>query len=295
VPLPDDVVAAFVRGAKLAQLPDGAADALARAIADGGAARPSVAASAVEFAESVGDSVADADDIATAIAALHAGDLWLATACASADAVAIVELDAVLSSLRPTLAHMGANAEAVDELLQQMRTRLLVAAPERPPRIRGYRGRGDLRSWLKVALVRDAVRALRSNARAAREEDDDEIERLMDPEGDPEMRGLQDSYRTAFRAAFERALAMLPVRDRNVLRYHLVEGLSIDDIGAIYRVHRATSARWLVRIRERLYDATRAELMRDLAVTPAELDSVLRLIRSRLDASVARGLEAPGT
>ena len=77
-----------------------------------------------------------------------------------------------------------------------------------------------------------------------------------------------------------------------MLRYHLVEGLSIDEIGAIFRVHRSTAARWLVGIREGLFDATAARSCGSSRSAPRYVDSVLRMIRSRLDASLATGLDA---
>jgi RNA polymerase sigma-70 factor, ECF subfamily len=282
-----ELAAAFVDAADLPAIPAGLDEALVHAIETARAARPTIAASPLEFATALGVAVGDADDPVAAIANVHAGDLWLATACAAEDRAAIGELDRTLATLRPTLAKMGASRETVDELLQEICTRLLVAAPDRPPRIRGYRGRSDLRSWLKVAAVRDAVRMLR---RERTPNDPDELDVLMDSGSDPELQALADEYRVAFRAAFSLALSELPARDRNLLRYHLLDELTIDDIGAIHRVHRATAARWLVRIREHLYVATRSEIMRTLALSPREIDSMLRLIRSRLDASVARGL-----
>ncbi len=288
-PSTDELAAAFVDAADLQAIPAGLGDALAQAIATARAARPTIAAPPIDFATALGNAVGDADDPVAAIASVHTGDLWLATACAAEDRAAIGELDRTLATLRPTLAKMGASRETVDELLQEICTRLLVAAPDRPPRIRGYRGRSDLRSWLKVAAVRDAVRMLR---RERVPNDPDELDVLMDSGSDPELQVLADGYRQAFRAAFAHALSGLPPRDRNLLRYHLLDELTIDDIGAIHRVHRATAARWLVKIRENLYEATRSEIMRSLALSPNEIDSMLRLIRSRLDASVARGLQA---
>jgi RNA polymerase sigma-70 factor, ECF subfamily len=287
----DELVVAFRRGANLELAADALAAALAEAIARARAARPGIDAPLPELAAAIGAAVAEASDPLRAIASLQLADLWLATACAADHRAALAELDRVLASLRPTLARMGADAVLIDELIQQHRARLLTGSEDRPPRIRGYRGHGELRSWLKVALVRDTVRALRREAGDAAA--GDELERLMDPAGDPELAAMQESYRERFRSAFAGALGGLETRERNVLRYHLLEQLSIDDIGAIYRVHRATAARWLVHIREQLYTATRRELMHALAITPAELDSVFRLIRSRLDASIAHGLVEP--
>lgn len=257
------------------------------------AAWPAIDLSPAAFEAAVGHAVAGEPDAATAIRSMNAGDLWLATACAAGHRVALAELERLLASLVPTLARMGAGAALIDDVVQVHRTRLLSPAEDRPPRIRGYRGRGDLRSWLKVALVRDMARALRRDRAQAHDDADEEIERLMDPGGDAELAALKDAYRDRFRVAFSHALAELSPRDRNVLRYHLIEALSIDEIGAIHRVHRSTAARWLGKVREQLYEGTCAELMRSLDLGPTELDSVLRLIRSRLDASIARGLDDP--
>lgn len=286
-------IAAFVTAAGLSSAAPADAAALAEATARAAAARPGVVTEPEDFAAALGASVGEHDDATAAIAAvarINLGDLWLACACAKGQRAALDQLDAVLASLRPTLARIGLDAGAIDELLQQHRARLLVHERERPPRILAFRGHGDLRSWLKVALVREALRSQRRGAAADGGGDDDELEHLMSPGPDPELAAMLATYRAGFREAFGRALARLPPRDRNVLRYHLLEELAIDDIGAIYRVHRATAARWLVRIREQLHDDTRSELRASLALAEHELDSVLRLLRSQLDASIARGL-----
>ena len=66
--------------------------------------------------------------------------------------------------------------------------------------------------------------------------------------------------------------------------------LSIDAIGAAFGVHRATAARWLLRAREALVAQTRARLASRLSMTVTEIDSVIELVQSRLDASVVRYL-----
>jgi RNA polymerase sigma-70 factor (ECF subfamily) len=103
---------------------------------------------------------------------------------------------------------------------------------------------------------------------------------------------MRQRYADAFRGAFEAALAKLDAKDRNVLRFHLVDRLAIDQIGAIHGVHRSTAARWLAGIRERLYRSTRRHLMDELHIGTSELDSILRAIQSRLDASIGRHLKS---
>ncbi|MFY0535383.1 hypothetical protein [Nannocystis pusilla] len=53
-------------------------------------------------------------------------------------------------------------------------------------------------------------------------------------------------------------MAELDEQARNLLRQHLLDGLSIDQIAGLQRVHRATAARRLVRVREDLAQRTRA-------------------------------------
>jgi len=103
---------------------------------------------------------------------------------------------------------------------------------------------------------------------------------------DPLLAALKSRYRDEFRDAFAETAAVLTDRERTLLRYRFLDGLSIDEIGVLYRVHRATVARWLAATRETLFEGTRTRLMSRLAVSDSEVDSVLRLIDSQLDASL---------
>ena len=60
---------------------------------------------------------------------------------------------------------------------------------------------------------------------------------------DAEIRHLKTLYRGEFREAFQHALASLSVRDRNMLRQHYVDGLAMEQLGAMYQVHRITIVR----------------------------------------------------
>ena len=78
-----------------------------------------------------------------------------------------------------------------------------------------------------------------------------------------------------------------------MLRYHHVDGLNIDEIAAIYRVHRVTAFRWLEKAKEQLVKVTHEQLRARLKVTPGELDSVLRMIQSQVHLSLIRNLGGP--
>src|SRR5207244_2979359 len=109
---------------------------------------------------------------------------------------------------------------------------------------------------------------------------------LPEPGADPELALLKRQHVAHFKAAFAEAVAALGSSDRVVLRQHLVERLTIDQIGALYHLHRATAARRLARAREALLAATRVALARRLGLPPAELENLLELMASRLEASM---------
>jgi RNA polymerase sigma-70 factor (ECF subfamily) len=103
---------------------------------------------------------------------------------------------------------------------------------------------------------------------------------------DPELAYFKQHYGAQFRAAFRAAVASLTARERNLLRYSVTDGFGIDQIAAIYHVHRATAARQLRHARRALADATRQRLRVALGVGDRELDSILRVLMSMTDAAL---------
>lgn len=63
-------------------------------------------------------------------------------------------------------------------------------------------------------------------------------------------------------------------------------------LGARYGVHRGTAARWLERCNRTLLDRTRRALVTRLRVARTEVDSILRLVRSRLEVRIRAALAA---
>ena len=86
------------------------------------------------------------------------------------------------------------------------------------------------------------------------------------------------------------------MRERNLLKQSVLFGATVDDLGALYKVHRATAARWIAAAREHLVEETRQRMIAHLRIGPAEYDSILELIHSQLDVSVSRvlGASLPG-
>src|SRR5262249_53613663 len=149
-------------------------------------------------------------------------------------------------------------ADAIAEVKQRIRCRVLV--PDRgPPRILDFSGRGALRAWIRVMAVREALRIARQARREGWLDDDSEKLHAFVAPGHHDGEA-KDQFRCAFAQAFDRALRGLPVRDQNLLRQYVLDGLTIDQLGALYRVHRATAARMLERARQEVLSATRGHM-----------------------------------
>jgi RNA polymerase sigma-70 factor (ECF subfamily) len=258
--------------------------ALEEVVAAATAAWPGVHVPVEEFipylAQRLGEGATPADALN-----LHTLDLYLACACARGDATAIAAFEArYLTVVDQALAPLNVDSDAVAEIKQEIRRTLLVA-DGRAPKITGFAGRGDMRGWLRVMAVRDALSSLR-RVRREQPADDELLERTWIPQASPELEMLKNQYRDEFKSAVGEAMRALTPRERTLLRQQFIDSLTIDQLGAIYRVHRATAARWVERARQKVLVTTRAALMKRLTVQPAELDSVMRLINSRLDMSV---------
>ena len=219
--------------------------------------------------------------------ALHAGDLWLAYGCSIGDDHAVAAFDReVLSQVGLLLGRMQPTPLLVDETRQALREKLLVAAPGARPRIAEYAGRGPLAAWVRVAAVRTALDLLRAGG--ARSGADVEPDDLAADGSSPELDYVKERYAPQFKAAFQEALRALDSEQRNVLRLHVVEGLNIDEIGALFKVHRSTVARWIAAARQAVLTGARQRLRVQLGLSAGEFDSLAGVVRSQLDLSVAK-------
>ena len=214
---------------------------------------------------------------------LHAADLWIAFGCVTGQASAISAFEARFAPEIAGALRRSFEPGLAEDAELRLREKLLLVGPDREPRLASYAGRGSLAAWLRAAAVRTAVDLMRG-----RRELPADPAALGDASAavDPLLAALKQRYRDEFRTAFAAAAAQLTDRERTVLRYRFLDGLSIDEIGTLYRVHRATIARWIAAIREGLFEATRERLMTQLAIGESDVDSVLRLIDSQLDISI---------
>jgi len=290
----------------IAKAPASARDALAlpglaeRASAELAAARarwPEAAAlTDATLATAIASKLDEQRDLAAALARLRVEDLFLAQWCASGDARAITAFEQVhRTDLDGVLARFRRLPVTSDELLQTLRIKLFVATADRPPRIGDYSGFGFLQNWLRVTALRALVDIARTEKARKLEElmADDDL--LGFPELGPDIaaRYTRDEVGKAIKGAFARAVAGLAPRQRNFLRHAQVELLTLDQIAALYGIHRATVARTLATARAELTEVTRKELASSLGVADDALESIVGAADSRLDLSLSRVLKSP--
>jgi RNA polymerase sigma-70 factor (ECF subfamily) len=105
---------------------------------------------------------------------------------------------------------------------------------------------------------------------------------------------IKESCGSELRESFVEALATLSTKQRNLLRYHFVDGLSAGEIARIYRAHRSSVTRWLSETKAALELEMRAGLSRRLKLSGSELDSLVRAAWSGFDVTMTRYLAKNG-
>lgn len=213
----------------------------------------------------------------------YSAELYLCSGCAHGNIEATRTLDAeTLPHVVKAISRIDADPEFVEEALQTLRDKLLVGPRAK---IADYAGRGPLIAWLSVAAARVALDAIRSR-KARKIQHADLPDRLAQADTSPISDIVKSRYADSFQRALKTAISSLPSRERNLLRLQLVGRCSIDQLGRMYLVHRATAARWLESARNRVFESVREQMKLEHRLTDGEFDSIARGVRSQLDLSI---------
>lgn len=264
------------------------ADGVDQILAAGRAAHPEVTARAEDLAALVAKRLEGEDDPDK----LAADEIYLACACALADSAAIATFERrYFAAIPAALSRLSLGRDEIREIEQLMRVRLFVAEAGEVARVVTYAGQGQLGGLLRVAAVRAGLNLLRDRGKLVTDSGD-ALEDIPITSDDPELAKLKAQHRTAFKAAFEEAAASLEPRERSLLGLAIVKNVSIDRIGMIYGVHRATAARWVQAARANLTKAVHRVLGQRLGVRGPELENLLPLVESQLELSLERLLRS---
>jgi RNA polymerase sigma-70 factor (ECF subfamily) len=250
------------------------------------AAWPGVEADLAAFFAHLGQLLSD--EAWESVPALAYEDLYLAFACGAANPAALRTFELEFGpDLRTAGARMRLSPERIEDVRQQLWQKLFVGQGG-PPRILEYSGRGGLRPWFRVVVVRALLDDARRAGRAPEPVSDEWALEIPSSADDPEVQYLKQMYGHEFRQAFEQAVSALSVEDRNALRSYYAERMTIDAMAVAFGIHRATAARRVERARQNLVNATRRLLAERLALSTQALESVIRLVESNLHISVQR-------
>ena len=261
------------------------------------ACHPDIPLSAEQFQPFVARSLSAGSSDAALLDRLHISDLYLACAYGLGYEAAHKRVEAeYFVPIARRLDRMQIPSSISAEILQDLRCRLVeMSGPEFSGR--AYCGQGSLGGWLYIAAVRIAERhsARMRNELPAEDNCVAVLERQI-PVIDPELDHLIHSYKSVFESALRAGLAALSSRERNLLRYHFLEQLSIDRLAEIYGVHRATAARWILRAQCHLSQETRTHFVAQIPVGEHSMARLLGFSRSRLELGLSRLLpSAPET
>ncbi len=215
----------------------------------------------------------------------HAADLYLCCACARGDSAALEAFRREAEqTVHDAIARVHHEREFVQEVQQELFKKLLVG-PE--AKVKGYRGRGPLQAWVRVAGARLALDRRRAECtKAGRAADLGDF--FVAQAFGPESALTRARFHEPFRDALRQALTSLTPKDRNLLRMHLIGRCSIDQIGRAYNVHRATAARWLEQANRRILELVRRELRTGMPrLTDSEFQSVARVVAGELELDFA--------
>jgi RNA polymerase sigma-70 factor (ECF subfamily) len=252
------------------------------------AAWPDIVVEPARFAAEVQRRIAGAEGVT--VASVKGPDVWIAIACVDGNEKAILAVTEMLRrEVQFAATKTTASREQIEDVVAKLSHVLFIDEPTRPAALRDYSGRGDLKSYLRVTAMRELVKVVNKGRREVGIEDDELLDRIV-PHSDPELSILRAQYHDVVDAAMRAALQTLDERGRALLRHAFVDGWNVDRVGELYKVHRATAARWIAAVRDQLGEHIRDELAQRLRVPVDDVDSIIRLVQSRIDVSLARVL-----
>lgn len=265
-------------------------EALQRLYAEGQAAWPQIQLApeqvVVFLARQLPPEVAEPAVMAT----LRARELFLLCAFALGHRTAqTIITQEYLPAVRLALQKLGTSDAMIADIQQDLCGRLIERQDPQVVR-RGYAGRGELAGWLRTAAVREALlRHKRGRKECAL--DAAAEARLPDQHQSPHGALFTGHLKEAFQTALRQAVAALSSRERNLLRYHFVLRLNIDQIGSIYQIHRTTAGRWVARAQDRLIAETRQRFSVLAEVSEESMPNMMQQLQSHLSLNLGSVLK----
>ena len=219
----------------------------------------------------------------------HATDLYLACGCSQANLAALAEFDRMFRTCaQHAVARIDRSQGFISEVEQSLRERLLVGPDTK---ISYYRGGGALMSWIRRAAIRAALNL----HRRIQHEDQPEAPvpphpGLSVPELAPEIARLRQRYMPEIQAALRHAIAALDPKDRLLLHFCYVDGLTPDRIAILARTGTSTVFRQMNTALGAVLTGTKRELSTRPELSTESLERLMRCVQDDLDLSLRQML-----
>lgn len=219
--------------------------------------------------------------------AARGADVFVGAAIEARDPAA---LEWLVSRVRAGVRQVCTGGSAhLDDVESKVIGLIAVGTDAAPPRISSYAARGPLEGWLRVFIARVA-----NELRPAPSGPTLEAALSESVNSAPELVVLRRQYGAVLKQSLSAAIQRSEARGRSLLALHYLEGVGLGELGRLYGVHPATISRWLLTARQVVFDHFRDEVARLGNVERLEVESLVRAMRSHLDVSWGRLLEASG-
>lgn len=258
-------------------------------LADGRKTWPRIAVEDEVFLEHVESHADRSGDPERYLEGVHGADLYLACGVLHRDRAALAYFEEHFMSKVPSFVlRVRVGRDVVDDVTQKMRE-LLVMGPSGEPKIGEYSGKGALGGWLRVTAVRTALNQVRHQGAAFPTAEP--LGEHLAVHGDPELALVKDRAKALLEGAFQRVVGGLEAKERAMLRLHYIDGLTMDQLSALYKTPRSTVARRIQEVRAQVLEETVTLLRDEGRMTESAVASVLREAQSQLNVTISRLLE----
>lgn len=236
------------------------------------------------------DKVETYNEIKPHLDALCLGDLYLACGCCFALEKAIRKFDEVYINKVPLfVSHMRLGASFAADLQQELRQKLLTLdSASGQPGIAAYRGRGELGNWLRAIAVRMAISRRRRRDEQVILDEGEAAERLTELAVDPVLLHMRKKYGVEIKAAIEEVIAALSTEQRNLLRFHYIDGLSTPQLAAMLGINQSNVSRRLIAIRDAILLQTQNRIRQKMNISESEFREISKQIYSQMNLSLSR-------
>ena len=211
-------------------------------------------------------------------------DLFLVCACALGrpDAMGALE-KSVLAQVPGWVARIDPSPDFGDDVAQAVRELLLTGDR---PRLWTYAGKGSLEGWVRVTAVR---LALKLKARQRPTVPDASAAVQLTPDLGTQVEKAQ--VRAEVEQAMELVLASLDTEERAWLKLYYLDGLSLEKVASLFGVHTSTISRRIAALESHVLSSLRERLQHQLRLPRAEVESLIRFVRSQLEVSLGQALK----